>query len=353
MSNEPTINWRHWLFGIIAILAVILGTTVAWAYQALLRPVSGRTDPVSVTVVAGQSAADIARSLQEQGIIRSALALRGYLRLTGQSFKAGIYTVTATGSSVENVEPILDGAVAERQVTIPEGLRLTEIAQLLEENQILPAGDLLAAATYNPTVVTLPDRYNLKADTFLEGFFFPETYRFAAGASAADVIKRLMTTYLERTAELALDYKTLILASIVEREAKFDADRPLIASVYRNRLALGMPLQADPTVQYAAANRRYACAEDGTGCATRSSDKSEVWWQPPAADDLAIDSPYNTYRNAGLPPRPICNPGLKSIEAATHPAETDYLYFVTDTEGHAHFAITLAEHNQNVAQYLK
>ena len=193
-------------------------------------PIHGASAPASFNVQPGQRAAEIAANLQTAGIIRSALALRGYLRLTHQSFKAGIYTLTPTGSSVDNIAPLLKGAVAERQVTIPEGLRLSEVAQLLEKNGIIPAADFLDAAHYRPSLVNLPDRYNLKADTFLEGFLFPDTYRFAASATADEVIQRLMTTYLMRTTDLAVDYDTLILASIIEREAKFDADRPLIAS---------------------------------------------------------------------------------------------------------------------------
>jgi len=352
MSDEPKVSWFRWLLGVVVLLLLTVAGTGVWAYQTLLRPVGGSAVPVSVTVVSGQSAATIAKLLEQEGIIRSALALRGYLRLTNQSFKAGIYTLTADRSSVENIETLVNGAVAERQVTIPEGLRLNEVAEILEEAEVLPRFDLVEAAQYNPTIVTLPDQYNLKADTFLEGFFFPETYRFAASTSAIDVIKRLMTTYLERTDGLIVDYDTLILASIIEREAKFDADRPLIASVYRNRLAIDMPLQADPTVQYAVANARHGCSDAMTSCATRSSDGSEVWWQPLVAGDTTIDSPYNTYQNIGLPPRPICNPGIASIRAAAASAETDFLYFVSDAEGHAHFATTLAEHNANVARYL-
>lgn len=331
--------------GIIACLAILALASCGggvWAYQGLVAPLHGPVQPVSFKIESGQPAAQIAANLQTGGFIHSSLLMRAYLRLTHQSLKAGIYSLAKDGSSIQNIQPLLKGIVAERQVTIPEGLRLNEIAQLLERQGVLKTTDLLAVARYNPSVVALPDAYDLKADTFLEGFLFPDTYRFSADASATDVIQRMMTNYLTRTKDLSVNYDTLILASMVEREAKFDADRPLIASVFTNRLAAGMPLQSDVTVEYAAANAR--CPGDFTAC-TQSN-----WWTP--VTSTSIDSPYNTYRQAGLPPRPICNPGLKSIEAAANPAKTDYLYFVADKDGHAHFAKTLAEHNQNVAKYL-
>ena len=268
------------------------------------------------------------------------------MKLSHKSFLPGIYNLVKSGSSLDNVDAITTGSVAERQVTIPEGLRINEVAQLLEKNDILPASDFLAAARYTPAQVTIPASYDLKADTFLEGFAFPDTYRLPADATGEEVVQRMVDNYVEQTKNLTVSYNTLILASIVEKEAKYDEDRAVIASVFTNRLSLGMPLQSNPTVAYAKAN---------ANCGSKSLDTcvQMSWWPiPVTADFTSLVSQYNTYLVKGLPPRPICNPGIKSIEAAVNPAKTDYLYFITDASGHAHFAKTLAEHNANIAQYM-
>lgn len=338
-------RWLPWLLGGAVVLVIGLTSLAGWAYWTLAVPLRGRADSTNVTVPIGQSVAMIAHSLEQQGVIRSAMAVRGYLRLTRQSIQAGSYTLTKEASSLENIEPLLRGAVAEQSITLPEGLRIAEIARRLAAAGIVSADALLAAAVYDPTHQSLPVSTTLKTGTLLEGFLFPDTYRFHRSTPALAVVDRLLETYRERTAALKPTYDQLILASIVEREAKFDEDRSLIAGVYTNRLRLGMALQADPTVQYAQANA--LCTEAFDRC------HLEDWWSPPApADLLSLDSPYNTYRVTGLPPGPISNPGLASIEAAVHPAVHQFFYFVTDAEGHAHFAQTLAEHNANVARYL-
>ena len=340
-------RWGYWLGSGLAGLVILLIVTVGAAWWALVAPLNGAAEPVGFTVDAGQHAAEITAALDQAGFVRSQLALRGYLRVTHQTLKAGRYTLSKSGSSIQNVGSILQGVVAERQVTIPEGLRLSEVAALLERQGIVPASDFIAAAHYRPSVVALPASYNLKADTFLEGFVFPDTYRFAADATATMVVKKMVQTFVERTAQLSLSYDQLILASIVEREAKFDDDRATIAGVYANRLAAHLPLQSNPTVEYARANAN--CGPQPVEQCTLTD-----WWpQPKPADFHDLDSPYNTYRVLALPPRPIANPGLKSLKAAVNPAKHDDKFFVTDTDGHAHFAKTFDEHTKNVQRYLK
>ncbi|HEX2915869.1 MAG TPA: endolytic transglycosylase MltG, partial [Chloroflexia bacterium] len=184
----------------------------------------------------------------------------------------------------------------------------------------------------------------------VEGFLFPDTYRIPANYTESQIVEMMLRRFGEQydaqLREKARDnngiYKTVIIASLVEREAAKADERPKIASVFYNRLKLDMKLETDPTVQWARDTAKYA--KDST-----FSD----WWKPPTKDDLAIDSPYNTYKNKGLPPGPICNPGLASLKAATEPLSTDFLYFVAtgDRDGSHAFARTLEEHNQNVKKY--
>jgi UPF0755 protein len=184
--------------------------------------------------------------------------------------------------------------------------------------------------------------------TSLEGFLFPDTYEFPSDATARDVIARMLDTFGQRfTPELREQaraqgltvYQAVTLASIVEREAVLPEERPIIASVFLNRLRAGMHLNADPTVQ-------YALGYQGEG---------HGWWKRPLLlEDLEVDSPYNTYRHVGLPPGPICNPGLAALEAVVNPADTRYLYFVANDvagDGSHVFAETLEEHNANIAKY--
>lgn len=355
-SPAPAPHRGWWIVASTTILLIaIVFVGAAWAWVSLAQPLHGSATPTTFKVQPGEGARTIAERLEADGYVRSKLALLAYLTVTGDQFIEGIYYLQRGGSSLANVEPVLTGTVAERQVTIPEGLRVHEIAQLLEQNMVVTAHDVTQAARYNPSLVTLPTNYNLKSDTFLEGFLFPDTYRLPVDATAEEVVTRLVTTYLSRTKAVPLTYEQLILASIVEREAKFDADRPLIAGVYANRLKLGMALQADPTVQYAKANARHGCSDDLTGCVTENLPEADEGWWPTltVADYQAVESEYNSYRIRGLPPRPITNPGLASIAAAANPTDHDYLYFITDAEGHAHFAKTLEEHNRNKVEFLR
>jgi UPF0755 protein len=242
--------------------------------------------------------------------------------------------------------------IPDQKITFPEGWRTEEMAQRLQEKGVLAsAGAYLSVTQSAVTAPELRVAYKIPANAPLTGFLFPDTYLFLLSTDATDVVQKQIASFQSRTADLKLTYDTIILASIVEREAKFDGDRSQIAGVYSNRLKIGMALQADPTVQIA------KFATQNLDCLTAAGIDSQAcqnidWWPTVLRSDLqGIKSPYNTYLNPGLPPQPICNPGLASLEAASAPAEHDYLYFVSDKEGHAHFAKTLAEHNANVAKY--
>jgi len=197
-----------------------------------------------------------------------------------------------------------EGKVQEYLVTIPEGWRLTQIDEYLAEKKIIKAGELIKIAS---------------AD---EGYLFPDTYRLPLDIKPEEIRKMMIDNFNKKTSQYKIDSQTVILASIVEREAKFDEDRPKIAGLYLNRLEQNMKLEADPTVQYAKGS-----------------------WDPiTTADYKNVISPYNTYLFAGLPPGPICNPGLKSIEAVLYPQKDGFLYFFHKADGHAVYSATQQEH---------
>jgi UPF0755 protein len=169
----------------------------------------------------------------------------------------------------------------------------------------------------------------IKAAEGQEGYLFPDTYTFPVNTSSQDIIQVMKRNFEGKTRDLKPNLETMVLASIIEREAKYDEDRAEIASVYLNRLRTGMRLEADPTVQYAKGS----------------------WESITSTDYHSVFSPYNTYLHAGLPPGPICNPGLASIQAASNPSKTDYFYFLTTRDGHAVFSKTFEEHKRKIRQY--
>jgi UPF0755 protein len=226
------------------------------------------------------------------------------------------------------------GETAQGVVTVPEGYTVRQIARRLAEHHLVDEAQFLALAQTGGRSFHL--RGWTPPDDNLEGYLFPDTYTVPKGASARDVLQIMLENFARRVVVpygAAADRfpgglpAAVTLASLVEREAEVDADRPLIAAVYRNRLKAGMRLQCDATVQYALPEH-----------------KARLFYA-----DLRVDSPYNTYQHAGLPPTPIANPGLPSIEAALHPARVDYLYYVAGPGGRHIFSRTLAGHNQAVA----
>jgi UPF0755 protein len=302
-----------------------------------------------VTVPPGSTAGDIGAQLQQRNLIRSGLAFRLAAEQAGvgSSLAAGDYELSRSMSTAEIIQVLAKGAVKRGLVvTIPEGWRTEQIADRLEATGF-SARDDFERAVAQPAAVPAVSAL-ASPPPRLEGYLFPETYEVpqkVAGAQAASLMVQMFNQRVGSILRTPPDSKltpaqVVTLASIVEREAKQAPERPMIASVYLNRLSADMPLQADPTVQYAGATR------DGASAAAYNYWKSDL--SPP---DLAIDSPYNTYLAPGLPPGPICNPGEASIKAVLQPAKTDYLYFVAKTDGSGEhlFARTLSEHNANVA----
>ena len=314
-------------------------------------PVSDDSTPVTFTVKPGQSAASIGDDLQARGLIRSPLTFRTLVeaRGVGDKIEAGDYRLSPSMTTGEVVTVLSRGATRSGVVvTIPEGWRAEQSAQKVEELGIGRADDVLGlvrgGANSGISLVEPPP-----AGASLEGYLFPETYEIAKDAPPRTLIE-MMGRQFDKTVTPKLRqqfaehhltlHQAVTLASIVEREAAISAEQPIIASVYLNRLQRNMPLQADPTVQFAVATVNIGEAMT-TG----------FWKRDLTRDDLKLASPYNTYVQPGLPPGPICSPGLAALEAVANPADTEYLYFVAKGDGSHVFAKTDVEHAANVERY--
>lgn len=294
---------------IILSLTIILGILIFALYFVTILNHRGSGEGREFVVKAGQSTREIGDNLQNENLISSAFVFTYYAKMRAALIQVGIYDLSPT-QNIKEILAILDsGQTSKDAVTIPEGWRITQIDDYLAQKNIIQKGALLQIAS---------------AD---EGYLFPDTYRFLPNTPPTEIRHELLDNFAQKTDALKLNRDDVILASIVEREAKFDDDRAKIAGVYLNRLEKNMKLEADPTVQYA----------KGT-------------WDKITTQDYKINSPYNTYLNPGLPPGPICNPGLKSIEAVLHPEKNGYLYFFHTEDGHAVFSSTLEEHQAKLKE---
>ncbi len=308
----------------------------------LSRPASNDPTPQTFVVEPGESVAEIGRKLQAQGLIDDPELFRLYVRLKGldATINAGVFTLRPNMNIEQIAFALQRSSAREVQVTIPEGRRREEIAQLLEQQLGLSADEFIRL-TSRARAYSYPFLRGVPTDATLEGYLFPDTYRLPENPTAQDVILRMLDNFgvkaaplLEQAHEAGRNpHELLTLASIVEREAVIPAERPTIASVFFNRLRVGQPLQADPTTQYALGYQ----PDQGT------------WWKKGLTlDDLKFVDPggYNTYTNPGLPPGPIANPGLSSIQAVLQPAQTDFYYFVASCNGDGshQFSVTFQEH---------
>jgi UPF0755 protein len=341
-------------------IAVIAGA--AWLIQAspgavphsgidLDEPEPG--GPILISVEAGDNAADIGRRLQASNVIANGASFQRLAKIIGaeSSLAAGEYEFLPGTSVLDAVARIRDGLTAARIVAVREGLRIEEVAELLETRSVVSADDFLAAANSIATSGSGVDAGLLgsrPASATLEGYIYPATYSFSFSVEASEVVLEMIDALATRfTPELRQEatekglsvHDVLTLAAIVEREAVLPEERPLIASVYLNRLAIDMPLQADPTVQYAITARPGSVVEYG------------YWKRELSLQDLQFVSSYNTYVEPGLPPGPIANPGISSIEAVVRPAQTGFYFFVARPDGSHAFAETFEEHQLNVNLY--
>ena len=328
------------------LLAATPGALVKDSPLRLGPTVQPDAEAIFLDIEPGEGAGQIAEKLEAAGVIESARVFRVLAAFmgVGDELAAGRYEFQPGITAVVAVQRISQGITTSRSVTIREGLRSEEIGELLEREGIVSAAAFREALTETYAASFLAE---LPAGASLEGFLFPASYHFPLETTAHEVVQRLLTAfdarYQERIAPLLAGSGRSLsdavnLAAIVEREAQVPSERPTIASVFANRLSIGMGLQADPTVQ-------YAVTEDPS-----SVEQYGYWKLELTTADLAIDSPYNTYQYTGLPPTAIANPGLDSLLAAAAPADTGYFYFVAcgDGSGSHAFAETLEEHNQNV-----
>jgi UPF0755 protein len=331
---------RFLRFLVVLIVLVGLAAAVVGFYAYLPYGPSSET---FVEVTPGMGAAGIARQMQEAGVIRSAEAfkvLRAWRRATGtgsQTLKAGEYRFDHAVPMTEVYDRVRKGDVYTISVVIPEGFNIFDVADSIAAAGLMPKEKFLKAEVEDKGLV---EEWNPKA-TSVEGFLFPDTYKFGRKATAEEMLAVMVKRFRQQAKKLGMEVdgaprgdvaKVVTMASLVEKEVHIDSERPLVAGVFENRLAAGMPLQTDPAVIYASLLR-------GT------------WTGVIHQSELHSDSAYNTYAHAGLPPGPICNPGMAALRAAQHPAKTDYLYFVATASGATKFASTIEEHNANVEAY--
>jgi UPF0755 protein len=319
---------RFFLLLFLVVLAA--AGAIAWA---LLVPAGPQTETF-VDILPGTPSSRIAKQLKDAGIVRSRYVFLAMREWKGGTLKAGEYRFDHPAPMSEVFDRIHRGDVYTIALTIPEGSNVFDIAAKVEADGLGSREAFLTAAKQDVALVR-----NLDAQaTSLEGYLFPDTYRFARHTDPQEMMAVMVKRFRQATQGIGLtsDYhRTVTLASLVEKETPLDSERPLVASVFDNRLDKNMPLMTDPSVIYAALlEGRYR------GTIHES--------------DLQANSPYNTYVHQGLPPGPICNPGLKSLQAAMHPAQTDYLYFVAagaDPSGQSRFSTTLEEHAKDVEAY--
>ena len=352
MTNS---RWRLAVATLVLVVAVLAAAT---ATVAVSRTPSERhvTDldtgaaeptygPSSVSIALGDSAASIARRLEAADAIGSHTRFELLASLLGweSRLEPGDYAFEAGLTTFEILRRIHSGETSPLRVVIPEGLRLEQVTERLTRSNVVNADAFRAALD---AVSDAPAAGSLAANrppgASLEGYLFPSAYSFPLDGSEEDVIRLMLARFddsLTQQLRQRIDasgrslHEILIIASIIEREVIEDAERALVSAVIWNRLDAGMLLQMDSTVQYAV----------GT--------EGDWWKQELTAADLRLDSPYNTYRSAGLPPTPIASPGLKSIEAAASPANVPYLFFFAKGDGTHAFAVTFEEHQANIDRY--
>lgn len=327
----------------LAVLAVLVAAVAAgagwWLRQQALTPYRGYPEAEKfIDVAPGTGPRSIGAALAAAGVVKDPLTFRVALWLTGRAreLKAGEYRFAAPVSALQVVAVLADGAIYTRPVTFREGLTIAEMADVYAESGLGSRDDFLAAARDVSLIRDLdPEARDL------EGYLFPDTYPVPRKTAASTLVAQMVRGFrgalppplIAKAEADGLSVRQVVtLAALVEKETAQDAERPLVAAVYRNRHEIGMGMQADPTVIYAL-------------------QQAGRWDGNLSRDDLQFDSPYNTYRYGGLPPGPIAAPGRRALEATVSPADVDYLYFVSRNDGTHVFATTLAEHNRNVFEW--
>lgn len=354
-QNEAKIVRK--IVGITAIaLILVIGIVATTGYlyiKSALKPVDpGSKKEIIVDIPIGSSVSGIAQALEDKGLVKNARVFKYYVKFKNESnFMAGEYHMNPSMTFTQIVDSLKTGKILQKPIfslTIPEGKQLDEIAALIAKKTNQKEKDITKQLNDESFIQTLMNKYpdmltteilakNVKHP--LEGYLFPATYSFyKKDPSLADIV----TVMLDKTESIVLNYQGemesneltvhqfLTMSSLIEKEATQKADRDKIASVFYNRIKEGMPLQTDPTVLYA-----------------QGKHKAKVTYK-----DLEVKSPYNTYKNKGMPPGPIANSGTMSMEAALHPDQTDFLYFLASKDGKVYFSKTLKEHNKLKEKYI-
>jgi UPF0755 protein len=316
--------------------AVLFAAVVLYFRVLISKPVRTIAFERAVEVRRGESIREIAWTLAQAGFLRRIEPFLVLHRLSAKntSLKAGVYLLRSSMSLQEIYDVLAKGEAGEFRVTVPEGYTIEQTAALLWKRKLISAQEKFLDLCRQPAFI---QSLGINA-TSLEGYLYPDTYFIPPGLSEEGVIKLFVGQYhavtsplFEQSSSSLTPYEALILASIIEREARLDSEKPTISSVYHNRLAKGHRLESCATVRYAL----------------------NKWDAPLTLEDLKITSPYNTYAHKGLPPAPICSPGKASIKAALEPVQTDFLFYCYKGDGTHYFSKTLEEHNQAVRRYLR
>lgn len=301
------------IFVVIILILVLYPSFLFWQAVGETRHIDGTH---YVTIESNDSLKETADKMVKENIIlasqKKSFIFYSLIARQSKKIQPGKHYFGPDYTIADVVKGITKKPIEEIKITIPEGWSVKQIAEKLDQEEIIKK-DILQ---------------NYSKDK--EGYLFPDTYYFTKNTPPEDIVKKMTDNFTERTKELDINNQTVIIASLIEREAKFDEDRAKVSAVIYNRLEKNMRLEFDSTVQYSIGS-----------------------WDEITRHDLLTDSKYNTYINFNLPPTPICNPGLKSIEAALSPAITNDLYFINSSDGKAYFAETKAEHEKNIKNYLK
>ena len=332
-QQKPKRKLRWWSF--LGVLLLCLAVSALCDFLGT----GGKKEEIAIDVPEGAGSSVIAGQLKEAGIIRHPFLFKAYARLSGDAlFQKGVHNVTDSMSYPDLLEVFSSAADMDqftRTVVIPEGYELWQIVDLLVENGLGDKDvfyDEINNGTFDYSFIDLIPR----TENRLEGYLYPDTYFFTTEQSEHDILNQMLSAFQEKVVPVYHGHGTdksldeiITFASVIEREAANDEERPLVASVFLNRMEIGMKLESCATVQYILKERREILSKD----------------------DIAIASPYNTYLNPGLPAGPIASPGISSVTAALEPADTDYLYFLATAGGEKNlFSKTFEEHNKKLAQ---
>lgn len=294
-------------------ILIVVSAGVFLYIQTLFLAPSNNSEKISFMINKGSSISLIGNNLEKAGLIKNSTVFRFYVQLTGvqNKIQAGEFDLSKNLTLNQIIEKLKKGPT-EILITIPEGLRREEVA---ERYKVALKKDESFVNEF------------LQLTNGKEGYLYPESYLFPKDASASQIVNRMLKTFDSKVKDVT--FEQLIMASLLERETFSDSEKSIVAGILYKRIENGWPLQVDATLQYIKGN-----------------------WKPVYSQDKELVSPFNTYKNLGLPPSPICNPSLSSIEAAISPETSDYWYYIHDNEAKIHFAKTLEEHNLNINKYL-